>query len=194
MKIELLEEIETSKESAAIPSLVEPPTAPFVQRPSTPANAITPVVITSAQAVLNDLAGKATPADLLSNLTIHERSTTNAIPTPPSLAPRQTAQTPTAAQLPQAESSSAVPTAPAKSTFRPKGSSLVATPSKLATSVLSASKKMGPVPQLPPDSDDEQEDEDWGEAEMGLTWGEEDSETRDLFRQAFEARDLLENQ
>ena len=59
---------------------------------------------------------------------------------------------------------------------------------------MSASRQMGPVKQLPPDSEDEEDEGDWGESEMGLHWGAEDDEMRKLFEQASQARDLIEDE
>ena len=49
---------------------------------------------------------------------------------------------------------------------------------------------MGPVPQLPPDPEDEDDPYGDEEAEMGLGWGQEDDETRRLFDEAQRAMEM----
>ena len=87
------------------------------------------------------------------------------------------------------------PSSPPQANSKRKDSSLFPTPARLATSIVSASRNMGPMPQLEPDPEDqEDEGKDWGEAEMGLEWGEEDEEMKGLFEEARMARDLLEEE
>ena len=50
---------------------------------------------------------------------------------------------------------------------------------------------MGPIPQLAPDSEDEEDVRDWGEEGMGLGWGVEDEEMKRLFEQAHRAREFI---
>lgn len=50
---------------------------------------------------------------------------------------------------------------------------------------------MGQIPQIPPESSDD-ETGDWGEGEMGLSWGEEDDEMKKLFEEAMAARELVQ--
>lgn len=109
-----------------------------------------------------------------SHLTIHENPTPNIQPAPPTLSP---------------------PPAPPIKDVSPNasrrgGSSMLATPSKLTSTLLSASRQMGPMRQMDPDSEEEMEVDDHGEGAMGLTWGVEDDEMRDLFEQARLAREM----
>lgn len=120
-----------------------------------------------------DLASGATAA--FSNLTIHENPTPSVAPLPPSL------------DAPPPE-----PKLTSPEGTRRAGSSMISTPSKLTSTLLSASRQMGPMNQMAPDSEGEEEDHDHGESEMGLTWGVEDEEMRDLFEQARMAREMEE--
>lgn len=124
-----------------------------------------------ASTTLKDNPGEMT--ELLSGLTIHERPTPPTLPAPPSL------DVPAKAVSPPL----AVPTS------RRDAGSLIATPAKLATTFLTATKQMGPIAQFAPDSDEEEE-EGGGWADE---WGVEDEEMKGLFEQAKMAQDMEGN-
>ncbi|ORY21374.1 Rtr1/RPAP2 family-domain-containing protein [Naematelia encephala] len=142
-------------------------------------------------------------ADLMANLVIHERPTPSTLPIPPSLPP-DPEQDPSHPPVDQSIASSNGPVSDlraARDTPDPRtaraSTSLVSAPQKLTSTLLSASRQMGPIPQLPPDSDDDEVDlaeRRWAEEEsaMGLGWGAEDEETRDLFEEMRAAQELLE--
>lgn len=121
------------------------------------------------------------PPDLLAGLTIHERPTPRSAPAPPSTI------APTPAMSLAASSS------PSKTSKRAP-SAIMGEQSKLAQTVLKASKAINPEPQINPDSEDEGEhaEIEW-EKEMGLGWGggggESESEG-DLWQAMREAQEL----
>ena len=131
--------------------------------------------------------------DMISSLTIHERPTPTASgPALPVDDMRQERPQLSSATIQSSTQTGTISTGHPGNPTRRTTSSLVATPNKLSATVLSASRKMGTIPQLAPDSDAEEEEGDWGEADMGLEWGEETDEMRALFEEARLARELLE--
>ena len=127
-----------------------------------------------------------TPADMLANLHIHER------PIPPTSAPGPSPQKSYPLLHPPASSI----TSPPRSKRAP--TSIIGEQSKLAQTVLKASKAMNPMPQVNPDSEDEGEHEEveW-EREVGLGWGgdtreEGDDEGDDLWEAMRTAREIGE--
>ena len=105
------------------------------------------------------------PTDLLANLHIHER------PTPSSLGPRPALQS-----NPRPPIVSHQPIHPSTpGTREPKKrapNAIIGEQTKLAQTVLQASKRINPLPQVNPDSEEEGEHEEveW-EREVGLEWG-----------------------
>lgn len=127
-----------------------------------------------------------TPADMLANLHIHER------PIPPTSAPIPSPQRSNPLLHPPAPSS----TSPSRSKRAP--TSIIGEQSKLAQTVLKASKAINPMPQVNPDSEDEGEHEEveW-EREVGLGWGgdireEGEDEGDDLWEAMRTAREIGE--
>lgn len=114
-----------------------------------------------------------TPPDLLAGLKIYER------PTP---------STPTAAPVPTPTSLSPIS---AKTNPKRAPSSIVGEQSKLAQTVLKASKAINPIPQVNPDSEDEEEHQEleW-ERDVGLGWGLEDGEGGDVWEIMRAAREM----
>lgn len=128
---------------------------------------------------------------MLGNLTITENPTPTTIPLPPSLdGPKPAAQSTTPLQSSQTHKL-ASSSQEDRSMSRRKAGGLIETPSALQQNLITASRQMGPVPQLPKDEEDEEEDQ-WvkEEEEMGLTWGTEDDEIRKLFAEAQAAREM----
>lgn len=127
------------------------------------------------------LADQTAPTDLLANLRIHER------PTPSSPIP-----------APSAVVDSLNPTMPSprdKGKTKRAPTSIVGEQSKLAQTVLKASKAINPIPQVNPDSESEEEHEEveW-ERQVGLSWGGhgdgEDEEGGDLWEVMRAAREM----
>jgi hypothetical protein len=136
---------------------------------STPTNN-RPTVPQNRQPVLPRLPTPATtePTDLLANLHIHERPTPSTQSTPPSLTPRP----------PIVSHQPIHPSTPG--TREPKKrapNAIIGEQTKLAQTVLQASKRINPLPQVNPDSEEEGEHEEveW-EREVGLEWGGGDVE------------------
>jgi hypothetical protein len=105
------------------------------------------------------------PTDLLANLHIHERPTPPSLgPNPPSLAPRP----PIVSHQPIHPSTPGTPPPPKKRA----PNAIIGEQTKLAQTVLQASKRINPLPQVNPDSEEEGEHEEveW-EREVGLEWG-----------------------
>jgi len=124
--------------------------------------------------------------DPMPNLIIRERPISNTLPQPPSFSPyaQPSPPIPANSQNPDIEFSTPHPPEPLKASSssliatagsrRTAQQSLLATPSKLTTSILAQSRQMGPIPQLPPDEeDDEMVDLPTG-AEFGLDWGDDE--------------------
>jgi hypothetical protein len=140
------------------------------QGPSTPTNN-RPTAPQIRQPVLPRLPNPATtiePTDLLANLHIHERPTPSTQSTPPSLTPRP----------PVVSHQPIHPSTPG--TREPKKrapNAIIGEQTKLAQTVLQASKRINPLPQVNPDSEEEGEHEEveW-EREVGLEWGGGDVE------------------
>jgi hypothetical protein len=138
------------------------PSTPISNRPTAPQN---------RQPVLPRLSNPATtlePTDLLANLHIHERPTPSTQSTPPSLTPRP----------PVVSHQPIHPSTPG--TREPKKrapNAIIGEQTKLAQTVLQASKRINPLPQVNPDSEEEGEHEEveW-EREVGLEWGGGDEE------------------
>ena len=122
---------------------------------------------------------------MMGSLTIRERPTPTTAPIAPSLHP----PTPTPPHDPESSTTS-TDSSGTSTTTRRAGASLVSTPAKLSSNFLQASRQMGPVPQLPPDPEDEDDPYGDEEAEMGLGWGQEDDETRRLFDEAQRAMEM----
>jgi len=128
-------------------------------------------------------------ADLLSTLVIHERDTPPTAPIPPFLTDpipiQQDIKPGPPIEKPSHDTSSA----------KRAPSSMLGSSNRLTTALLSASRQIGSLPQLAPDSDDEGDgeprEEDW-EKDMG--WGEDDEETRALFDDARLAREIMEGE
>jgi len=177
-KVELVEDLGLDLDSAS--GLVDSPKATPNQGtrgvgpstgvpragPSTPTNN-RPIASQIRQPVLPRLPNPATtmePTDLLANLHIHERPTPPSLgPTPPSLSPRP----------PVVSHQPIHPSTPG--TREPKKrapNAIVGEQTKLAQTVLQASKRINPLPQVNPDSEEEGEHEEveW-EREVGLEWG-----------------------
>ncbi|WVR04916.1 hypothetical protein IAU60_001928 [Kwoniella sp. DSM 27419] len=117
---------------------------------------------------------------LLARLTIHERPTPAEPPVPPSFQPAPLSTSPTASPVRQALPAPLSPHA----TDRRTSSSLISTPSALARTIVSATKRVGPV-HVDDDSASEDEAEPWRPPP-------EDDETRALFDQARIAREMME--
>jgi len=150
---------------STLPAISSPSTAPAVL-----VGEIKSRPLALASTTLKDNPGEMT--ELLSGLTIRERPTPPTVPLPPSLdAPRVVVK------------DDPIPPDP---TSRREAGSLIATPAKLATNFLTAQKQMGPIAQLGPDSDEEEE-EGGGWADE---WGVEDDEMRGLFEQAKAAQEV----
>ena len=130
--------------------------------PSTPTNN-RPTVPQNRQSTLPRLLNPATtlePTDLLANLHIHERPTPSTPSTPPSLGSRP----------PVVSHQPLHPSTPG--TREPKKrapNAIIGEQTKLAQTVLQASKRINPSPQVNPDSEEEGEHEEveW-EREVGL--------------------------
>jgi len=108
------------------------------------------------------------PIDLLANLHIHERPTPPLHTTPPASVPRP----PVISHKPLHETTPGL-TPPKKRA----PTSIVGEQSKLAQTVLQASKRINPIPQVNPDSEEEGEHEEveW-EREVGLGWGQNEED------------------
>ena len=120
-------------------------------------------------------------SDLLSTLAIHERDTSSSTPSPPS----NTASLPSRDPPPVLHIPKQTKRAP---------SSLLGPAASLSTTLISASRQLGLVPQLAPDSDDdghdgERSEEEW---EKAMGWGADDQETLELFEEAKKAREIME--
>lgn len=130
----------------------------------------TPLSVTRIQGDSNDMSERFGSLTIVENLT----------PKAPPLAPSDQPPAPNPAPKPLPEKTS-----------RREVGGLVETPQQLSNTFLSASRGMGPVPQLPPDPENEEEDKYVvEEQEMGLDWGEEDDEMKRLFAQAEQAREM----
>lgn len=117
--------------------------------------------------------------DLLANLKIYERPTTS--PLVISSASHQPIQ-PEPEPTPDPRGTTTATTSRA-------ASSLIATPSKLANTLITASRGIGPVPQLAEDSDSDSELSEW-EVEMDAFGGLGEEEKR-LFEEMREAREMM---
>ena len=123
-------------------------------------------------------------SDLLASLAIHEH------PTPSSLPPAPSLDIPSILPQPvfrdkafsQPSSQLAAKRAP---------SSLLAPPTRLTSTLLSASRQMGPMPSAA-DSDDQDGEPSEEEWEKAMGWGGEDEEARELFEEARKAREIME--
>jgi len=179
-KVELVEDL--GLDSDSVSGLVDSPKAtPNQERrgagsssttiipragPSTPINARA-AAPQNRQPIVPRLPNPATtmePTDLLANLHIHERPTPQSLGhTPPTLSPRP----------PIVSHQPIHPSTPG--TREPKKrapNAIVGEQTKLAQTVLQASKRINPLPQVNPDSEEEGEHEEveW-EREVGLEWG-----------------------
>ncbi|KAI9638427.1 uncharacterized protein MKK02DRAFT_42818 [Dioszegia hungarica] len=122
--------------------------------------------------------------DLLANLTIVERPT---LPPPTEAGSTSTSSAAATPPPPPANKVSKPSAASARAS-----SSLIATPVKLATTLISASRLAGPVPQLEADTDEESDISDW-EVEMDGFNGLGEEEKR-LFEEMREARELADKE
>lgn len=138
-------------------------------------------------------------ADLLANLTIHERPTPLTPPTAPSLTPVRPiipASTPLEPPPPSPLSTTTNVDSPRTNGKRQPPSSMLSTSTtRLANTLMSASKGLAgainAAKQVADDSEGEEEWEEEWEKEMG--WGDEgDEEFRSLFEEAKMARELME--
>lgn len=122
----------------------------------------------------------AVPEDLMGDLQIHERPTSSTA-TPPSLIPTS----------PPPSNPSTKPTTLTPSKRAPNA--ILGEQSKLAQTVLKASKAINPEPQVNPDSEDEGEhaEVEW-EREVGLDWGGGSEGEEDVWEAMKEAREMAE--
>jgi len=212
-ELELLEEIEERRASgSALDRRAVREDSPITEPTALQVEARRPTPISTSETAAGTLPFSSRPAssvstqppkqvsDAMDNLIIHERDTPSTVPEPPSVStPSMTTQL--AAKLPSPLPATTRRDVPSQvySAFgvpdptRPAPSSLLA-PTSLTTTLLSASRQMGPIPQLSPDSDDEGDAERRRGWEKAMGWGEVDEERRALFDEAMLVREIMQDE